>query len=363
MPYKMGGCGFMSASDRRFAAPWAAWTAILEDTARAEGLSSVEDLLEALPALRAELQRTRDGLAEATGNATMRAEPLEESVLVVHKQSKWMSRVRRHSYNRLLQTSDKKQAAMLRSQGGSGGGSWQSFPLTRASTLDNQRWRIATRRRLGMPVLTDPAAPCPCQNIGTTNGTRCTELVDPEGHHAASCMLGGLLVARHHRVTRRLAAWVARLCSCTPMLEQRVPEWDRPGDAELERAVLDIAAADDGQQLYFDTVVVSPVSSNDRHLASAARRDGYVVRKAERAKASRYPGDSLIPAAFEVGGRIGPQLLAWVRAQVADREPDERSVTMDEFYRSVGVALQGSLASQLLRAVGDRAPRPRRGHV
>ena len=140
-----------------------------------------------------------------------------------------------------------------------------------------------------------------------------------------------------------------------------MPEWDRPGEADLEHAVLDIAAVDDGQQLYFDTVVVSPVSTNDRHLASAARRDGYVARRAERAKAKRYPGENLIPAAFEVGGRIGPQLLAWVRAQAADMEPDERSATMDEFYRSVGVSLQGSLASQLLKAVGDRAPRTRRG--
>ena len=54
LPPKLGGCGVHYASTRRHAAFWATWTAAVDDVKKELGFSTVDDLLDAVPNLKAQ---------------------------------------------------------------------------------------------------------------------------------------------------------------------------------------------------------------------------------------------------------------------------------------------------------------------
>ena len=113
------------------------------------------------------------------------------------------------------------------------------------------------------------------------------------------------------------------------MYVQRVPQWDRldAQTGEVEEARLDIASTDvrTGAPLYVDVVVKSAFSEDPGRLRARARKGGRAAAEAANGKRRRYPlgGASLIPLAFEDGGRPCEEAVAFVRMLGACRTEAE----------------------------------------
>ena len=104
--------------------------------------------------------------------------------------------------------------------------------------------------------------------------------------------------------------------------EQRVPEWDQmvtgdSGRMVLEQAVLDVATSDpsSGHSLYLDFTVTTACPDNPAALHLRAQGDGRGAAEAAASKRRRYSmaGASLLPLAFEDGGRPAEDTVAFVR--------------------------------------------------
>ena len=68
-----------------------------------------------------------------------------------------------------------------------------------------------------------------------------------------------------------------------------------------------------GVVTYIDVCIVSPILVNTYHLAQAANRSGYAALRAEYGKRQRYPVNTMIPFALELGGRPGPTAKLFMR--------------------------------------------------
>ena len=117
-------------------------------------------------------------------------------------------------------------------------------------------------------------------------------------------------------------AWTA--CAGVPALtEQRVPEWDQDvldpdtGVMVREEAVLDIITSDPvtGGAIQVDVTVATASPDDPARLRARARVDGRGAADAAADKRRRYSlaGASLVPMAFEDGGRPAEETVAFVR--------------------------------------------------
>ena len=107
--------------------------------------------------------------------------------------------------------------------------------------------------------------------------------------------------------------------------EQRVPRWDRMKNNKVERAILDITLVHGGKTCYIDVSVTDALAAGRSSLRVRATTAGVPARDREKEKHTRYPGNDLIPAAVESGGRMGDEGLAFL-AQVMPKpftKPDE----------------------------------------
>jgi hypothetical protein len=105
--------------------------------------------------------------------------------------------------------------------------------------------------------------------------------------------------------------------------ERHVPEWDRQvldvttGSTVLEQAVLDVVTADPvtGQAVHVDVTVTTANPGDRASLRGRARNDGRGAADAAAAKRRRYDlaGATLVPMAFEDGGRAGEETVSFVR--------------------------------------------------
>ena len=122
-------------------------------------------------------------------------------------------------------------------------------------------------------------------------------------------------------------------CTGLPAVtEQHAPQWGvvDQDTGLVEQAVLDVATPDarTGLPLYLDVVVKCAFSADPARLRARARRDGRAAADAAAGKRQRYQGagDSLVPLAFEAGGRpsdsvagIMQQLgAAWAQMHAAE---------------------------------------------
>ena len=101
-----------------------------------------------------------------------------------------------------------------------------------------------------------------------------------------------------------------------------MPEWDREvadgrGGTVVEEAVLDVVTSDpqSGLPLHVDVTVTTACPSDPATLRRRARRDGTGAADAAAAKRNRYnlAGPSLVPLAFEDGGRPAEETVGFVR--------------------------------------------------
>ena len=86
---------------------------------------------------------------------------------------------------------------------------------------------------------------------------------------------------------------------------------------ETEQAVLDVATSDarTGLPLYLDVVVKCAYSSDPARLRARATKDGRAAADAAASKRTRYrdAGSSLVPLAFEAGGRPSDSAAGFMR--------------------------------------------------
>ena len=151
------------------------------------------------------------------------------------------------------------------------------------------------------------------------------------------------------------------------MTEQRVPEWDREVDGvsgrTVEQAVLDVVTSDpfSGQPLHVDVTVTSSCPADRATLRGRARRDGRGAADAAADKRRRYnlAGASLIPLAFEDGGRPAEETVAFVRRCGAVSEQwgyslqsGEDSNVVAKLWREYSTLLQWGNAELILSANG-----------
>ena len=138
--------------------------------------------------------------------------------------------------------------------------------------------------------------------------------------------------ARHNSL-RDWSASTCTACLGTPTLtEQHVPQWDTTDeDGETVQAVLDAVYSDPrtGAPMYIDAVVKCAHTDDPARLRARARKDGRAAAEAATSKRVRYPlaGASLIPCAFEDGGRPSEEAATFVRMLAASRtEAEEGNV-------------------------------------
>ena len=169
--------------------------------------------------------------------------------------------------------------------------------------------------------------------------------------------------ARHNSL-RDWSANTCMACLGTPTLtEQHVPLWDRDTtdeNWETEQAILDVVYSDPrtGAPMYIDAVVKCAHTDDPARLRARARKDGRAAAEAATGKRVRYPlgGASLIPFAFEDGGRPSEEAAAFVRMLAASRtEAEEGSVEWGgtaRLWQECSTLLQLGNAEMVLSANG-----------
>ena len=101
-----------------------------------------------------------------------------------------------------------------------------------------------------------------------------------------------------------------------------------------------------GKTQYIDVTIVSPVVVNQSHLSSAANKPGYAALRAEYGKRQRYPVDTIIPFAMEIGGRAGPTAQLFIR-DLFKTEGSARDINIADAWSSISSALHTATSSQI----------------
>ena len=177
------------------------------------------------------------------------------------------------------------------------------------------------------------------------DGRRCGEPLDALGRHALVCGCGAGRLARHNDLRDTLGAVIAQTTGDAPAKEVAVPAWSTP----TATAVLDLALA--GTNEFVDVTVTYP------HQRGSSTSDGAAARLAEDAKRRKYPGARLVPAAWEVLGRVGEPLAAFLR-RLHRGTLAERAEGMADAWGSLSAALQRGNANMIAAAARTsyRAP-------
>ena len=363
LPTALGGCGVLLASTWRLAAYWSTWTAAIKDVAAELGHSALADCLDTLPALAAQLTAVRQGLARQ-GMALSAGAALAEALGQSYPQRLLVGRAQKKLQTALLQSLQPAQAAEARGAGGPGAPGFLQNPTDANCSMEDTFWSAAVRQRLGLAraelsqqELATASRTCCCQNA---RGTVCGQTLDDAGFHGLIEQCGGGVLMRHGRLAKAVAGLLCRWRRCTPLLEQRVPTWDRPrrnpqpGQDPIERAVLDIEYdAEDGRR-WLDVTVRHPAAGDLAAVRASSRKDGEAGRRAERAKHDRYPGQQLTPFVVETPGRIGAEGRLWLLSEVRQLPPDMQAPELARAYKVVSCAVQTEIVRQLRRAAGSR---------
>jgi len=228
--------------------------------------------------------------------------------------------------------------------------------------MEDELWSTALRQRLGLPRAEYKEheylqAATTCCNKKQTGAT-CGKELDNEGLHSTMCQSGGGVMLRHDHLARANAGLLKRWTGQQPLLEQRVPAWDRPrqrprpGEDPLERAILDIEYTDGNERRWIDVSVRHPAAGTDADRARAARKPGEAARRAERTKHERYPGEQLTAFAVELPGRLGAEAKAWLKQQVRRLPSDTQTHELNRAYKALSCSVQSWMARQLRAASG-----------
>ena len=281
---------------------------------------------------------------------------------------------------RLLATLPPAARARLRGCGGLGAGAWPlAAPPSTATRFTDLEFRVCSCLRLRVPLgLGGRGDRCRNQRSGdpaeaeqpVRAGGECSKQIDPDGFHALTCRVGGLVIRRHHTL-RDVFAWIGRAAGYSCATEVYEPAWTRVRTnaelevEEVEQARLDnrFAGPPSDPLVYGDVVVSHPEGS--AYLHAAADRDGAAAAGAADGKHRRYPawalpGGRLVAFSVETFGRWGKEAIEWLRAAadaVAEKDPQVAAAgdwgkvgLLNAWHTRLSVALQKANAACLLQA-------------
>ena len=123
----------------------------------------------------------------------------------------------------------------------------------------------------------------------------------------------------------------------------------------LERAELDVGFTDDEGTLgYVDVAYTNACSEDVRATLRAARTAGKAASEREDHKRKRYPPAAnphavLTPFVVEARGRLGSEVLSFLRQHAPAEEP-LRSAVLARATRDISIITQRGLAALLLAA-------------
>ena len=210
---------------------------------------------------------------------------------------------------------------------------------------------------------------------------------DVKGIHQQLCNVGGGVDRRHNSTRDWLRTWLVDVCHVSwADTEQHVPEWDQMVQAKCpvsgtpmfrtveteaglvqqpvmvpRHAVLDVGFRDDEGTLgYADVAYTNATSEDAAATMRAARTAGKSASEREAHKRQRYPPAAnphveLIPFVVEARGRLGAEVLPFLRQHAPAEEP-LRSAVLARATRELSIITQRGLAALLL--AGE--PRPAR---
>ena len=127
----------------------------------------------------------------------------------------------------------------------------------------------------------------------------------------------------------------------------------------VEQAKLDVSFRDDeGTEGYVDVSFANACSTSAAATLRAARTAGKAASETEDRKRKRYPQAKhphaeLIPFVVEARGRLGAEVLPFLRQHAPVAEP-QRSAALARALREISIITQQGLANLLLAA----EPRP-----
>ena len=352
LPLRDGGLAAGGIEVRAEAAFLAGSTSSLTEVKRCTGLCTVNQLQQAWPARLTEMNDATALLVQRGAGDSVNLWQSDQPCSSAKPQKEWTSGVQQKLRSELLEEVPEAHAAAVRSGGTSEGSRFLNLPSDPGEKMADDQFRVSLRRRLGLtPLPASWTAASTCQNV-KGNGSRCGAMLDPQGHHAATCEAGGALLRRHDVGARDLLAKRLStdlgLAACK---EQRCPHWDRQrGNGTWTQARLDIVVPIASTVYYVDITVVDPLSNNAALLRQRARKDGAAAEDAADDKLRKYPGATTIPFAIESYGRLGRAAKDWL--QIAYHEEPQKK---QAFLNHLSVAMQNHTACMILAAYGAPA--------
>ena len=256
------------------------------------------------------------------------ADPLRPPAPARHLLSAYVRRAGEHRLSKLwAMTSEDDHIRLLSSGGPVAGQSLMAPPTTEGVDFNDSEIRTALQWRLGVPLATTH-----CRNEPKSGGERCNAIIQPNGRHCLSCMVGPTRCALHHAVADLLADFITE-AGALARREVFVPEFHgKPAaaatadDDETHRraAYLDVwgFGSNDIPDLLVDVTIRNAAAP--RYQPQAAASPGAAARKASAEKQMRYPpagGRRAMTFALESWGRLGAEgeaILLSIRA-AADR--------------------------------------------
>ena len=174
-----------------------------------------------------------DHAGEVTTEPPATAWGWEDEAPALAQRQRLLSRRRAEAARtRLLESLPEAARARVRSCGGAGAGAWiLASPTGVATRLTDLEYKVCARLRLRIPLHLEGAGKrCRNQRGGSlaggaepaAPGGECSQPLDADGFHALVCLVGGLVIRRHHSL-RGAFAWIGRQAGYAARTEVHEP--------------------------------------------------------------------------------------------------------------------------------------------
>ena len=246
----------------------------------------------------------------------------------------------------LLHDLTPQQQAITRSAGGKGAAAWLYPPPNATTHMPRQHYLTALRYRTHTPLPAGRHDKCQHKN----NTRTCQHNLDPHGHHALTCALGGYTITKHNHLRDTLHRWLCDM-GHTCHREQHVPALDDTDDkGQPRKAIMDITCTTNTGHYLIDISVTDAVSECPKHTQANAHHDATAAQAREHDKRKRYQNHpQLIPFVLETGGRWGPTAEAFIKT-VAPTDTTERNEQITLLRYNLSTTLQRDSADMILTA-------------
>ena len=407
---EVGGCGVQSARWRREAAFLGSWHLCLSAVAATLRFASAGQLLAAgARSVRGPLDEAASSIREVVPGYSFMADQLFEEP-EAKRQAELMDAVHAARAEELLaalwvEDPTGAEAAEAQSSGGPHAADFllppsPGEPGDKVMMMAEKEFVTALRARLRvkypafLPCFQRERGPAQhCNHQYSKGSTVCGQLLvrvdgtpDTRGTHQQLCNVGGGVDQRHNNLRDWIERWLLTVCHVpSAKHEQHVPEWDEEVQAThpvtgapltravpdgaggsreepvmvVEQAKLDVSFRDDeGTEGHVDVSFANACSTSAAATLRAARTAGKAASETEDRKRKRYPPAKhphaeLIPFVVEARGRLGAEVLPFLRQHAPVAEP-QRSAALARALREVSIITQQGLAALLLAA----EPRP-----